>query len=125
MSTLDRKLDRLAARGYFEISPTSIVVREFTDVGEDGKSLTTVKEWGPGFQITWAPPGQGSASGGRYRFNPFCTRSVARRTIEEAVDVLLEATAPTSRWDLDDLVSERVWKRKVGDLVGRLLVGQV
>lgn len=113
MNALDRKLDRLAARGYFEITPTEIVVRRFT-VG-----TTEHTEYGPGIAITWAPTGQGSPRGGRHRFNPFCTRSVARRTIEECVDALLEATEPRRR-DLFDMVEDR-WAdgaRLVGFLLG-------
>lgn len=113
MDDLQRKLDRLAARGYFEISPSTVAVRKLTD--EHGTEWT---EYGAGFNITWAPTGQGGPNGGRHRFNPFCTRGVTRRTIAECVDVLLEATEPRRR-DFGELIDDRWYEGS--NLIGFLL----
>lgn len=100
--TLTRKFDRLAARGYFEISPTTMPVRTYPN--PDGPGTCT--EYGPAFAVVWAPTGQAGPTGGRHRFNLFCTRSAVARTIEEAVDEMLAATEPW-RCDIDSLAAYR------------------
>lgn len=89
---VDVMLRRLAARGYFEITP-------WDGWRADGTP-------GRGVHLAWGPRGQASAQG----FNPFCSRAWTGRSLAEVLDLALEATAP--RWcSLESLVDHMLYEQ--------------
>ena len=94
MSEIETMLRRLAARGYYEISPSSYNVPVDHPPYEcEPGCLASHYETRRGIRLTWAPKGQASA-GGDNRFNPFCTRAITRPTLMEALTEMLEMTTP-------------------------------
>lgn len=117
--SIDALFRRLAARGYFEIVATDMWTpeRDTIEVDAEGRRWT-IHTTQPAVGIRWAPRGQGGPRG-PFRFNPFCSRFFEARTLEEALVMAVEATAPS--WDsLDSIVAHRL--AYVED-VGRALVG--
>lgn len=87
MTDVDQLCRRLAARGYFEISPGS-----------------------RGVVINWAPTGQAGPNGGRHRFNPFCTRGWSG-TLTEALERAVADTAPP-QYSLETLVAHMLYQEE-------------
>jgi hypothetical protein len=102
MSEADRLFRRLAARGYFEISTTTMPRPIPTPPGETGSWTVAV----PAVVVTFAPHGQG----GRRGFNPFCTSSFVRSTLTQALLAAVEATAP--RWESIDSAVDRLIEKR-------------
>lgn len=108
-ATVEALFRRLAARGYFEVSPGDYSVDVDCPGGAEcdwAGSVHSHSEPRPGVCLTWAPKGQAARSGPA-RWNPFCTRSIVRPTLQEALAVMEEATRP--RWGT---LEDNVWRHR-------------
>lgn len=92
MTDVDQMLRRLAARGYFEITPWD----GWRDDGTPGR----------GVHLAWAPRGQASPKG----FNPFCSRAWTGPSLATVLERALEATSPP--WhSLESLVDHMLYEQ--------------
>lgn len=108
MAEADVLFRRLAARGYFEITPLDRSVAAGTETDSEGR-IWEISKVERVVRLLWAPAGQGGP-GGDNRFNPFCSRAWTAPTLPEVLAKAVEATRPPEH-SLETLVDHWLYEK--------------